>query len=206
MALKAGTRLGAYQIVGPLGAGGMGEVYRARDARLGRDVAIKVLPAAFATDPDALARFEREMKTLAGLSHPHIVAIYDVGHDGASAYTVTELLEGETLAEVVSRGPVPIAQGDRIRRRRSPARSRPRTTGHRPSRSQAGQRHHHERRPRQGAGFRSGADRRRRRPMARRPLNTSPGLVMGTVGYMAPEQARGLAGRSPRATSSPSAA
>ena len=108
MPLSAGTRLGAYEIVAPLGAGGMGEVYRARDARLGRDVAIKVLPAAFAADPDALARFEREMKTLAGLSHPHIVAIYDVGRDGSSAYAVTELLEGETLADIVSRGPVPI--------------------------------------------------------------------------------------------------
>ncbi len=84
MPLSPGTRLGVYEIVAPLGAGGMGEVYRARDARLGRDVAIKVLPSAFATDPDALARFEREMKTLAGLSHPHIVAIYDVGHDGPS--------------------------------------------------------------------------------------------------------------------------
>ena len=84
MPLSPGTRLGVYEIVAPIGAGGMGEVYRARDARLGRDVAIKVLPPAFATDPDALARFEREMKTLAGLSHPHIVAIYDVGHDGST--------------------------------------------------------------------------------------------------------------------------
>jgi serine/threonine protein kinase len=103
MPLSAGTRLGAYEIVGPLGAGGMGEVYRALDARLGREVAIKVLPAGFAADPDALARFEREMKTLAVLSHPHIVAIYDVGHDGSSAYAVTELLDGETLANIVAR-------------------------------------------------------------------------------------------------------
>ena len=103
MALRRGTRLGAYEIVAPLGAGGMGEVYRAQDARLGRDVAIKVLPPAFANDPDALARFEREMKTLAGISHPNILAIFDVGRDGANAYAVTELLEGETLADIVAR-------------------------------------------------------------------------------------------------------
>src|SRR6187431_3147671 len=108
MALSRGTRLGAYEIVAPLGAGGMGEVYRAQDARLGRDVAIKVLPPAFANDVDALARFEREMKTLAGISHPNILAIYDVGRDGANAYAVTELLEGETLADIVARGPLPI--------------------------------------------------------------------------------------------------
>src|SRR5450759_2491430 len=79
MGLATGTRLGVYEIVGSIGAGGMGEVYRARDSRLGRDVAVKVLPEVLATDPTALARFEREMKTLAALSNPYIVAIYDVG-------------------------------------------------------------------------------------------------------------------------------
>src|SRR5476649_578947 len=108
MSLSPGARLGAYEITGTLGSGGMGEVYRARDARLGRDVAIKVLPAALAADPDALARFEREMKTLASLSHAHIVAIHDVGREGRIAYAVTELLDGETLAAIVERGPVPV--------------------------------------------------------------------------------------------------
>src|SRR5437660_8499728 len=108
MQLASGTRLGAYEILGLIGSGGMGEVYRARDGRLGREVAIKVLPDALAADPDALARFEREMKTLASLSHAHIVAIHDVGRQGAIAYAVTELLDGESLAAIVERGPVPI--------------------------------------------------------------------------------------------------
>ena len=108
MPLSAGTRLGVYEVVDLIGSGGMGEVYRARDARLGSEVAIKVLPAALAADPDALARFEREMKTLASLSHPHIVAIHDVGREGVVAYAVTELLDGETLATIVERGPVPV--------------------------------------------------------------------------------------------------
>ena len=122
MPLSPGTRLGAYEIVAPIGAGGMGEVYRARDARLGRDVAIKVLPSAFATDPDALARFEREMKTLAGLSHPHIVAIYDVGRDGPSAYAVTELLDGRDAGGHRLARTRADPQGDRVRR---PDRARP---------------------------------------------------------------------------------
>ncbi len=97
MALTAGTRLGAYEIVSPLGAGGMGEVYRARDARLNRDVAIKVLPDLFAADPERLARFEREARAIAALSHPNIVAIYDLATDGTRPYAVMELLEGSTL-------------------------------------------------------------------------------------------------------------
>src|SRR5436190_7317792 len=108
MSLSSGTRLGAYEVIGIIGSGGMGEVYRARDTRLGRDVAIKVLPASLASDPDALARFEREMKTLASLSHPHIVATHDVGREGVVAYAVTELLDGETLATIVDRGPIPV--------------------------------------------------------------------------------------------------
>jgi serine/threonine protein kinase len=95
--LAAGTRLGTYEILTPLGAGGMGEVYRARDKKLDRDVAVKVLPPSLARDADALARFEREAKAVAALSHPNILAIHDFGtHDG-TAYAVTELLEGDTL-------------------------------------------------------------------------------------------------------------
>jgi len=97
MMLAAGTKLGPYEILSPLGAGGMGEVYRARDTRLGRDVAIKVLPERLASDRDAAVRFERESKAVAALSHPNILAIHDVGatSDGI-AYTVTELLECST--------------------------------------------------------------------------------------------------------------
>jgi len=99
MTLKPGTRLGPYEIVNPLGAGGMGEVYRARDSRLNRDVAIKVLPERLSQDPQSLARFEREAKAVAALSHPNILVLFDVGtHDGFT-YAVTELLEGQTLRE-----------------------------------------------------------------------------------------------------------
>jgi serine/threonine protein kinase len=96
MTLAAGSRLGPYEIVSPLGAGGMGEVYRARDTRLERTVAIKVLPSRFASDADALARFEREARAVAALSHPNILAIHDFGNHQGTAYAVTELLDGKT--------------------------------------------------------------------------------------------------------------
>src|SRR5260221_6402178 len=89
--IALGTRLGTYEVLAPLGAGGMGEVYRARDLRLVRDVAIKVLPAALATNADALARFERESRAVAALSHPNVLSIFDVGQDRGIVYAVTEL-------------------------------------------------------------------------------------------------------------------
>ena len=104
MALLPGSRLGPYEIVAPLGAGGMGEVYRARDTRLGRDVAIKVLPESVQRDSQALSRFDHEARVVATLSHPNILAIHDIGTDGAVAFIVTELLEGETLRSRL-RGP-----------------------------------------------------------------------------------------------------
>jgi TolB-like protein len=110
MTIAAGTRLGAYEILAPLGAGGMGEVYRARDQKLDRDVAIKVLPPAVATDPDALARFEREAKAVAALSHPNILSIFDFGVQGGISYAVMELLEGETLRAKLEKGPIPQKQ------------------------------------------------------------------------------------------------
>ena len=152
----------------------------------------KVLPPGFANDPDALARFEREMKTLAGISHPNILAIFDVGRDGANAYAVTELLEGETLADIVARGPLPIRKaleygtqiaralaaahyGGIVHRDLKPANVVVTSDGHIKvldfalARSIAA--------PADGATA----------------STTSPGLVMGTIGYMAPEQARGHA-------------
>src|ERR1041384_8068170 len=105
MALSAGTRLGPYEILSPLGAGGMGEVYRAKDIKLDRDVAIKILPEAVAQDPERLARFEREAKVLAALNHPNIAAIYSV-EEGA---LVMELVEGETLAKIIQQVPVPLS-------------------------------------------------------------------------------------------------
>jgi eukaryotic-like serine/threonine-protein kinase len=107
MALTSGTKLGPYEIVSPLGAGGMGEVYRARDARLGRDVAVKVLPAAFSRDPERLRRFEQEARAAAALNHPNILAVFDIGTHDESLYVVTELLEGETLRQRVQSGPLP---------------------------------------------------------------------------------------------------
>ena len=110
MTLSAGTRLGPYEILAPLGAGGMGEVYRARDRKLDRDVAIKVLPQSVATDPDTLARFEREAKAVAALSHQNILAIHDFGDQDGIAYAVMELLEGETLRGKLDAGPIPQKQ------------------------------------------------------------------------------------------------
>ncbi len=106
MTLSAGTRLGPYEILAPLGAGGMGEVYRARDKKLDRDVAVKVLPQSVAQDPDSLARFEREAKAVAALSHPNILAIHDFGTHEGTAYAVMELLEGETLRGKLDTGPI----------------------------------------------------------------------------------------------------
>ena len=170
----------------------MGEVYRAQDARLGRDVAIKVLPPAFANDPDALARFEREMKTLAGISHPNILAIFDVGRDGANAYAVTELLEGETLADIVARGPLPIRKaleyGTQIARALAAAHDRGIV--------------HRDLKPANVVVTSDGHIKVLDFGLARSiaapadgatTSTTSPGLVMGTIGYMAPEQARGHA-------------
>jgi serine/threonine protein kinase len=108
MALAPGTRLGPYEIVAPLGAGGMGEVYRARDASLGRDVAIKVLPEAFAQDADRLARFEREAKTLAALNHPNVAHVYGFEQADGVRALVMELVEGPTLADRIAQGVVPL--------------------------------------------------------------------------------------------------
>ena len=201
MALRAGTRLGPYEIVGALGAGGMGEVYRARDARLGRDVAIKVLPPHLSNDPDSLARFEREMKTIGALSHPHIIAIYDVGKARAAgdrdetAYAVTELLEGETLGALIARGPLPVRKaidfGAQIARGLAGAHERgivhrdlkPEnifvTTGGHVKVLDFGL-------ARDAAPGAWAGD-------APTAVQTNAGIVLGTVGYMAPEQARGLA-------------
>src|SRR5579864_1182861 len=110
MSMTAGTRLGPYEIVAALGAGGMGEVYRARDTRLGREVAIKVLPQHLSANPDLKARFEREAKAISALNHPHICHLYDVGSQAGTDYLVMELVEGESLAERLQRGPLPLKQ------------------------------------------------------------------------------------------------
>src|SRR5271156_967896 len=110
MALTAGTKLGPYEIVAPLGAGGMGEVYRAKDTRLDRIVAIKVLPSHLSENPEARQRFDREARTISSVNHPNICTLYDVGHQDGTDYLVMEYLEGETLADRLKKGPLPIEQ------------------------------------------------------------------------------------------------
>jgi len=114
MPLTLGTRLGPYEVVAPLGAGGMGEVYRARDTRLGRDVAVKVLPAHLSESAEARARFEREARVVSGLNHPHICVLHDLGRDNGVDYLVMELVEGDSLAQRIARGPLPVAEVLRI--------------------------------------------------------------------------------------------
>jgi serine/threonine-protein kinase len=116
MSVGPGTRLGPYEVVAAIGAGGMGEVYRARDSKLNRDVALKILPAAFSSDPDRLARFHREAQVLASLNHPHIGAIYgfEESQDVGAGFSrpiqalVLEFVEGPTLADRIAQGPIPI--------------------------------------------------------------------------------------------------
>jgi serine/threonine protein kinase len=110
MGVKAGTRLGPYEILSAIGAGGMGEVYRARDTRLDRIVAIKVLPTHLADRSDLRERFEREARTIASLNHPHICTLFDIGQQNGIDYLVMEYLEGETLAQRLQKGPLPLEQ------------------------------------------------------------------------------------------------
>ncbi len=148
MALAPGTRVGPYEVLAAIGQGGMGEVYRARDAKLARDVALKILPEAFAYDPERLARFEREAQVLASLSHPNIGGIYGLEDSGGTKALVLEIIEGPTLADRIAEGPLPVeeALADGGANRRG-ARSR-------------AQRRHHSPRPETGQHQ---ADARRRR-------------------------------------------
>ena len=199
MPLSAGTKLGPYEIVSPLGAGGMGEVYRAQDPRLGRDVAIKVLPERLSRDPQALARFQLEARAVAALSHPNILAIYDVGTDQGMTYVVTELLEGETLRSRLKRGPLPWRAAVEI--------AAPLAEGL--SVAHAKGIVHRDLKPENIFLTSSGLAKildfglARWRPArsspddSSAPTETEPGMVMGTVGYMSPEQVRGKAAEAP---------
>jgi serine/threonine protein kinase len=114
--LTAGTRFGVYEVLSALGAGGMGEVYRARDTRLDRDVAIKVLPETFTSDHERLARFQREAKVLASLNHPNIATVYGIEDSNTSHALVMELVEGPTLADRIAQGPIAVAEAVSIAR------------------------------------------------------------------------------------------
>jgi eukaryotic-like serine/threonine-protein kinase len=197
MPLSPGTKFGPYEIISPIGAGGMGEVYRARDPRLGRDVALKILPESFATDPDRLRRFEQEARAVAALNHPNILAIHDIGEQSAAPYLVSELLEGTSLRVELESGPlsprktsdyaVQIAQGLAAAHEKNIV--------------------HRDLKPenlfitREGRvkildfGLAKLAAKNDANPdAAYQTLTSAPteaGVVMGTVGYMAPEQVRG---------------
>jgi eukaryotic-like serine/threonine-protein kinase len=196
MALASGTKLGPYEIVSPLGAGGMGEVYRARDARLSRDVAVKVLPAAFSRDPERLRRFEQEARATAALSHPNILAVFDIGTHEQSLYVVTELLEGETLRQRTQSGPLPARKatdyGLQMARGLGAAHEQGIT--------------HRDLKPENIFVTKDGRIKILDFGLAKLTLpeksvsgadtptlalQTEPGMVLGTVGYMSPEQVRG---------------
>jgi serine/threonine protein kinase len=197
MTLSAGTSLGPYRILGPLGAGGMGEVYRARDNKLDRDVAIKVLPQSVAADPDTLARFEREAKAVAALSHQNILAIHDFGNHDGVAYAVMELLEGETLRGKLDSGPISQKQAVDYALQVAKGLSAAHEKGI----------VHRDLKPENLFVTKSGHLKILDFGLAKKvnPVDpvegtsaptashhTEPGTVMGTVGYMSPEQVRGL--------------
>jgi len=196
MALSAGTRLGPYEVLSPLGAGGMGEVYRARDTRLGREVAVKVLPEIVSDDPRALARFEQEAKAVAALSHPNILALFDVGKESSVSFVVTELLEGETLRALLGREPVPLrrALGIGLQVAEGLAAAHGKAIVHRDVKPENVflTKDGHAKLLDFGLAF--------SRPIPAGPDEThsptidkltSEGVVLGTVAYMSPEQARG---------------
>ncbi len=200
MGLASGTRLGPYEIRSALGAGGMGEVYRACDTRLGRDVAIKILPESFARDSDRLHRFELEARTVAALNHPNILALFDIGtHDG-SPYIVSELLEGQTLRQRLEEGPLPARRAVEFALQVSQglAAAHEKSVVHRDMKPENIFLTKDGRvkildfglaklaRP---EGAASGSD----SPTLGGATQTAAGMVMGTVGYMSPEQVRGKA-------------
>ena len=128
MPLTSGSRVGPYEVIGLLGAGGMGEVFRARDTRLDRDVAIKVLPESLAGNADRLRRFEQEARAAGSLNHPNVLAVYDVGSQDEIVYLVSELLEGQTLRDRIAAGPLTRAGSASSSPRRSRRAWPPRTT------------------------------------------------------------------------------
>lgn len=199
MTLRFGARLGPYEILGQLGAGGMGEVYRTRDARLGREVAVKLISERITDDPKALARFEREARAVAALSHPNILSIFVFGHEGDITYAVMELLEGETLQQRLTQGSLPASKAVELASQIAKALAAAHEKGI----------VHRDLKPanifltksghvkildfglaRVNEPPASGDERLSAEMTVETP--TRPGAVMGTIGHMSPEQARGL--------------
>src|SRR5713226_9689931 len=198
MALTSGTKLGPYEIVAPLGAGGMGEVYRARDTKLGRDVALKLLPPLFTPDADRVARFEREARMLASLNHPHIGAIYGFEDAGTVPALVLELVEGDTLDDRVRRGPLPLSETLALAQQITDALDAAHRAGI----------VHRDLKPSNikitpdgvvkvldfglaKALTAEGSDPNLSKSASMTASGTIAGVILGTAGYMSPEQARG---------------
>ncbi len=198
MILSPGTRLGPYEIEAELGRGGMGEVYRARDTRLGRQVAIKILPAAFAADAESIRRFEKEARAVASLSHPNVVTLLDVGEQEGVRYAVTELVDGETLRARLARGPLPPREVSEIAAQVAQGLAAAHEKGvvHRDIKpenivlTRSGFARILDFGLAKRGGSAIGAETREDEP-TRSELLTEPGVVAGTVGYMSPEQVRG---------------
>jgi serine/threonine protein kinase len=195
MTLPTGRKLGPYEITGVIGTGGMGEVYRARDPRLGREVAIKVLPERVSAHPDALSRFEREAKAVAALSHPNILAIHDIGVEDGTAYSVTELLEGETLRERMGGSPLPVRklQDYAVQIARGLAAAHEKGVTHRDLKPENIFITHDGRAKILDFGL-AKVELSPEAELTSSPTaeaGTLPGTVMGTMGYMSPEQVRG---------------
>jgi serine/threonine protein kinase len=202
MPLAAGTRFGPYEIIGALGAGGMGEVYRARDARLGRDVAVKVLPADVALDPDRRARFEREARAVAALSHPNILSIFEFAVENGTAYAVTELLEGQSLRELLAASAPPGARAGAVPVRKAVDVATQISRGLAAAHDKGIV--HRDLKPENLFVSPDGHVKILDFGLAKAfvdargsdvdtTMGTDPGTVVGTVGYMAPEQIRGQA-------------
>ena len=200
MPLQPGTTLGPYSVTAKIGEGGMGEVYRARDTKLDRDVALKVLPEAFTQDPDRLARFEREAKVLASLNHPNIAAIYGLEEDEGTRALVLELVEGPTLADRIAKGPIPVDEALPIAKQIAEALEAAHEAGV----------IHRDLKPanikvkddgmvkvldfglaKALAGDKPGADLSQSPTVTATVGGTREGVILGTAAYMSPEQARG---------------